>query len=468
MLRGFFLKKGILLVSAFFVLLLTALFIFAAVTLNRITFYDGISIGDIDISGMNTLAAKSLVEEDLREKSKDCRMILMVGEKRWIADMEQLSFGIFIDKAIEDAYNIGRNGSIFKRLYTIASTGFRKITINPQIYYDRNKLKSLLYKIKNEVDMEACNASLNFKNGKISFIEEKTGTELDIDTNMDLIENRIINNDFGPVELTVSRKTADIKLDDIKEIKDVLSSFSTKFSLSDSGRSHNIRIASDRINNTIIMPGQIFSMNTALGPRTSENGYREAPVIFQNELVQGTGGGVCQVTSTLYVTSLKAMMDSIERSPHSRPLGYVPAGQDATIAEGSLDFKFQNNLGYPVAINSEVKGNVLSIKIYGKKDGNNLTVRLKSEIIKQYLPPNDDIILDDSIPVGIKLIEKKSRKGLKVAVYREILDNSGKMVKKELISEDTYKPARGIIRINSLSKDTPLELLTENISENAD
>ena len=190
---------------------------------------------------------------------------------------------------------------------------------------------------------------------------------MDVDKNVEIIENRILRRDFSVINLQVEEIVPEIQLEDISHIQEVIASFSTNFNPNNANRTYNIKLACERINNSMILPNQVFSMDKALGTRTKENGYKSAPVIIKNQLIEGVGGGVCQVTSTLYVAVLKAKLSVVERVNHSIPLGYVEPGQDATIAEGHIDFKFKNNKEYPILLNAEVSGGKIIIRLIGKK-----------------------------------------------------------------------------------------------------
>lgn len=240
----------------------------------------------------------------------------------------------------------------------------------------------------------------------------------------------------------------DITIDDINEINGIVSSFSTNFSTAAVNRSHNIKTACEKISGTIIMPGQVFSMDKALGPRTKENGYREAPVIIKNELVDDIGGGICQVTTTLYNTALLAGMDIVERTHHSWPLDYVSAGRDATIAEGSIDFKFKNNTDYAMCVNAYTKGGTMTIEMWGKTGDRKIRYNIKTELIEIYNPPKEEIIIDNSLPEGVVIIDVKGRTGRKVAVYREMLNEKGEVINREVVSIDIYRPVRQVSRTN--------------------
>jgi len=313
-------------------------------------------------------------------------------------------------------------------------------------------LRSVLESIKNEIDQKEVNASAIFQNGKVIFNEEVIGKNVDIDKNLNMIENILLEKNFSPIELIVEDIYPRVRYSDISVISKVISVFSTSFNPQKVDRSYNIKLACDRINNIILLPGDTFSMDKALGPRTISNGYRNAPVIVKGKILEGVGGGVCQVTTTLYVAVLKSKLEVVERKPHSMPLSYVEPGQDATISEGYIDFKFKNNKDYPILISAQVSGGNIIIRIVGIEEETNQTVRLKSVVVKKLNPEKEIVVFDENVPVGEVVVEKAAVTGQKVVVYRETYDQNNKLIEREKISEDTYLPVRGIIRVNPANR----------------
>lgn len=247
--------------------------------------------------------------------------------------------------------------------------------------------------------------------------------ELDVDTNLKLVENYLTKRDFSDIELIVGEKEPEITYEDVKEVNSVLSSFSTTFNRNDVNRTDNIKLACSRIDNLLVMPGEEFSMNRELGPRTHANGYKQAPIIFRNELVPGTGGGVCQVSSTLYNAVLLAGLKVTEREHHSMPLSYISPGRDATITESSIDFRFVNNMEHPVLISANVKGNKLTISILGKKRDDGTEFRLRTKTVGIYRPKPEKIVLDETLEPGQKVVERKAKNGIRVILYRDSYKN---------------------------------------------
>src|SRR5205823_2528692 len=156
-----------------------------------------------------------------------------------------------------------------------------------------------------------------------------------------------------------------VTADHLGSINTVLAAYSTSMGGSSRNRRHNIQVACQAIDGTVLMPGEVFSYNDTVGPRSERAGFRTAPVIIHGELVPGTGGGICQVSSTLYNVALLGGLKIVRRSHHQFPVHYVPPGRDATVAYGSLDLRFANSLPRPVALDVKTAGSRVVIHLYG-------------------------------------------------------------------------------------------------------
>ena len=195
---------------------------------------------------------------------------------------------------------------------------------------------------------------------------------------------------------------------------DLLSTFSTNYSTRDTDRTTNLRLAANKINGTVLMPGETFSYNQVVGARTIAAGYKEAPIYVSGEVVDGLGGGICQITSTLYNAVVYANLEIVERSNHQFVPSYVTASRDATVVYGSIDFKFKNNRDYPIKLVCSVSGGVANFQIFGMKTENDYEVEISS------------------YQTG------KTATAIYSEAYK-ILKKNGQVVSKELLSKDTYK-----------------------------
>lgn len=456
MLHGFHVSKKKL-ILAIAVVVVALIITWFGYLVNRKTFYSGILIEDIKISGMTKTQALYFINNKVYDNYKDQIITLKYSDMVFTIDADDISYMFLVDKAINNAYAAGRSGNIFERVQSIANIKSEGLNVKVEADFDKNKLVGILKKIKADIDSAPKSASVVCKNNKITIIKDNIGRMMDIDKNVKYIEECLLNRKFNDINLIVDEVKPAILYDSIKEMKHIISSFETTFNMNDVNRSDNIRLACERINNTILMPKQIFSMNNMLGPRTIENGYKEAPVILKNELVKGPGGGVCQVSTTLYGAALKANLEILERVHHSMPLSYVKPGQDATIAEGSIDFKLQNNYDYPICIYSEVNHNKISIKIVGCESNDHYIIKLRSDIIEVYSNDEEEIIIDDSVADGEKIVVREAKKGMKVIVYRETYSRNGELLDIEEISEDIYKPVKKQVKVNSKYQKIMLE-----------
>ena len=195
---------------------------------------------------------------------------------------------------------------------------------------------------------------------------------------------------------------------------DMLSTYSTRYSASDRDRTTNLQLAASKINGTVLMPGETFSYNQVVGERTIAAGYKEAPIYVSGEVVDGLGGGICQITSTLYNAVLYANLEIVERSNHQFVPSYVTASRDATVVYGSIDFKFKNNRDYPIKLVCSVSGGIAKFDIYGLRTDNEYEVEISSHV------------------TGNTANSTYSE------AYR-ILKQNGQVVSRELLSKDTYK-----------------------------
>lgn len=195
---------------------------------------------------------------------------------------------------------------------------------------------------------------------------------------------------------------------------DLLASYSTKYSAAAVDRTTNLRLAANKINGTVLMPGETFSYNKVVGARTPAAGYKDAPTYVNGEVVDGIGGGICQITSTLYNAVVFANLGIVERYNHQFVPSYVTASRDATVVYGALDFKFKNNRKYPIKINCSVSGGIASCKIFGLKQDDDYQVEISS------------------------YVTGKTATSVYSEAYK-ILKKDGKVVSKTLLSKDTYK-----------------------------
>lgn len=445
-------KKKVLIIFSIIFLIFAGATVYGALILTQDGIYKGVSIEDIDLSGIEKEIAAELVAQKMNEKLAGKKIVLKGIDNSWTIDPGDISLQYVAEDAIEKAYRAGRDGNILKRIQEIFRLRKDGINFTCDLTFNKEQLKNILTIIKKQVDKQEKNASLSYSNGEIAKTPEVVGVYLDVDKSFDAIEKNILDKNFEVNTLVINEVTPHITMNGIQNINGVIAEFRTYFSTAAENRAHNIRLACEKINNTILMPKDAFSMNKGIGPRTPENGYKTAPIILKDEFVEDVGGGVCQVTTTLYCAALLARLNITQRAPHSLPLGYVPPSHDATISGDYIDLKFENSLEDAVAINAEVSGGTICIRILGNNDMQKNIVKLRSEIVETY-EAKVEVIIDNTLPVNEKVIVKAPQNGLKSRLFRDTYDVNGKLLKSELISEDVYNAVNGQIKINENFKE---------------
>ena len=227
---------------------------------------------------------------------------------------------------------------------------------------------------------------------------------------------------------------------------DLLSQFSTSFTSSGYNRSNNIILSSAKLNGLVLMPGEEFSYNQAVGQRTRAAGFREAGAYSNGKVVQEVGGGICQVSSTLYNAVLYANLEIVERTNHYFNPGYVKAGLDATVSWGGPDFRFRNNRNYPIRIVTDTSGKKLKVYIYGLKTDDDCTVVLDPRYISS-VPYKTTYQNDASLATGETRVVSSGSNGCKTATYKYVYDKNGTLISSECISRETYSPHNKVVAV---------------------
>lgn len=224
-----------------------------------------------------------------------------------------------------------------------------------------------------------------------------------------------------------------------------ISKYLTRYDESNINRSTNIKLASEKINGTILMPGETFSYNKTVGKRTQQAGYKEAGVYMNGKVVDGIGGGICQVSSTLYNAVLEANLEIVSRKNHHFITSYVPVSKDATVSYGTIDFQFKNTRNYPIKINCKSQNGICEISIYGIKEETEYEVIIE-EKTTEVIPYQTRYIKTSNLEKGAENEIQKGVNGYKSEAYK-ILKLNGQVVSKTLISKDSYNPLERVIEV---------------------
>lgn len=311
------------------------------------------------------------------------------------------------------------------------------------IYLNVNKKepeKIDIEKIHSEIYKEAQDAYYNEEEKKLTNQVDGVDFKISIKEAKQLLEE---NKQEYVIPLTITVPnvtTADVAKD---VFVDNLSKYNSRYDESNKNRTINIKLASEKIDGTIVMPNETFSYNKIVGARTIKSGYKEAAVYVNGKVVDGIGGGICQVSSTLYNAVLNANLEIVERRNHYFTTSYVPASQDATVSYGTIDFKFKNNRTYPIKIECTAKNGISQVIIKGLKEDTEYEVEIQSKIT-EVIPYTTKYIDNNKLEKGVQNIVQNGNNGCKSEAYK-ILKLNGKIVSKTIISKDSYNAMQEII-----------------------
>ena len=405
--------------------------------------YNGVTVGNIEVGGKTRYQMAQLLAA-WQKNQHASPIMLSYDTSTFRIEPENIDYCIDVEATADAAWRFGREGAWWTRLKNIHQAQTEGWSIPLKVKYNENKLDSILAQLQDTVNRPPRNATLSLKTGGI--IAEEEGRQLELPTLKNWIETELNQMDGGSIVLPVAPIRPEITAKELAEngIKELVAMYTTVFNPEDANRTINVKLSAQKINGKLIYPGQTFSYNDTVGPREKEQGFKEAMEIINGEFVPGIGGGVCQVSSTLYNAVILAGLQVVERTNHSKPLSYVPVGRDATVVYNTLDFKFVNDSPAPVMIMAETIGDKLNIGIFGQRAlDKNIDIVIASQ---RAIQPAIVKKADPALAPGEKKIEKPGKPGYDVVVMRIIRDNSGRELKREVLSRDKYAPDNTVVR----------------------
>ncbi len=320
-------------------------------------------------------------------------------------------------------------------------------SITIEIPYNNVKAESIdIDKIYSEVRSDPKDASYTpaTETEKAKIVADTDG--IDFAISIDEAKAKL-NEQLSEYIIPINRTKANVTINDIglEAFPTKIQEFSTTYDASNVGRSENLRIATSKIDGTVLMPGQQFSFNSVVGERTVQEGYKNAAIYSGDGVVDGLAGGICQVSSTLYNVALLANLQIDERYNHSFIASYVGVGKDATVVYGVKDFKFTNTRSYPIKIKGLAENGVISFEIYGIEEDVEYKINIVTDILETY-PYTTQTVVDNSLAPGARYIPQLGAPGYKSTTYKEKILN-GTIISKEVLSNDVYKPMTRIVRV---------------------
>jgi vancomycin resistance protein YoaR len=419
--------------------------------INKGVYVESVYLGDKKLSEAEAILQKQFGQDIIGKKIE-----VTANNKTYTLDYKDIQAKYNVSEIVKEAFDYGKNANLLKKLRLVNSE--ERKDFNLELTYNVAPIDELINRIEIENKSEPSNATLTVLNGTIKITNSIEGKKLQKEKLKDTIISLIKEEAFDKVsKITAPFEVvkAEVTTESLSTINSIVSSFSTNFSTSIENRINNIILATKAINGTLLMPGQVFSFNETVGERTRARGYKEAGVIVGDQIESGLGGGICQVSSTLYNAVLGSSLKATERRNHSLPLSYVPKGLDATVDWGHIDFKFENTLDTPVYIEGYVKNKNVYFNIYANQELKKRTYKMETSI-SDTIEPNTKYIDDPTLNEGETKVVKKPSTGYKIKVYRKTFENS-KLINTELISSDTYRVVHGEI-IRGTKKAAPVEV----------
>lgn len=419
-------------------------------TINR-----GIFIGDVDVSGLTAQEARTQVNHYL-DNIRNMPIILHVAGGNTV-NVTAGELGLTWDnpEAVEAALNMGKQGNVLRR-YREAS-GLQSSGRGHDIHlsFDDKAINKVFDEKCVIYDKPSSNATLKRENGQFIIEGGEPGETLDREASIRTLKALLKNgwtDTKVDVELVVKKDQPKGSREDFEKMKDVLGTFTTKYTSSGASRVANVTTGCKHIDGTILYPGEEFSAYKTVMPFTEENGYKMAGSYLNGQVVESLGGGICQVSTTLYNAVLLAELEVLERHNHSMEVNYVDPSADAAIAESAgKDFRFRNNTDGPIYIEGKTTGDkTITFTIYGKETRDpGRKVSYESEVISEIVPEGDKLIADGG--QGIGYFKTQSVHIGKTAKLWKIVTQNGKEVSRTQVNSSTYKavPRTVVVGVNS-------------------
>jgi vancomycin resistance protein YoaR len=374
---------------------------------------------------------------------------VVVADRRFTCTVADTGVFPDIQEAVRQAYAIGRTGSPLRQFAARIHAQWRRTDIAVPMKADPEQVALFAAQCAKRFDRAAVSAQAKIDGHAVRVTAGRPGVVVETEHALEAIGDWARERCRGPLRLPAHFVGPAVTADKFDGIDTVLVSVVTTVAGSSRNRRHNIALAAAAVDGYLLAPGAVFSYDEVVGPRTEDQGYRTAPVIVAGKLVPGTGGGACQVSSTLYQVALRAGLATVKRSHHSHPVPYTPAGLDATVVQGVMDLKFRNSLKHPLVLWARVEDGRLICRALGH--GPPARVELVRRV-QQVEPPAARTIEDSTLAVGERKIEIPARPGLRVRLIRTITGDGGNVTD---VTASYYAAQRGVIRVGPSAPEQP-------------
>ena len=366
---------------------------------------DGVYIGDINVSGMTYKQALNAVNNYVDELSQRTLSLESVNEHISSCTLADIGIKWANKDVVIEAIGLGKGGNIIAQYKAICDLKKNPKKYDLRLEYDRARIAEVVEEEAEKSNIKPTNALIERVDGHFVIKSQgNAGVEVNVAKSVSNIIEALDNMSEADLYVMLATDVSESKIDEdaLSQMTDILGSYTTSFKTSSADRTGNVKTGCNHVNGTILYPGEQFSMYGTVSPFTEENGYFMAGSYLNGMVVESLGGGICQVSSTLYNAVIRSELQVDERSPHSMVVTYVDLSSDAAIAGTYKDFKFTNNTEYPIYIEGYTTDEKkITFNIYGKETRpSNRTIEFQSVEISKTEPEGEKIIADSSQPVG--------------------------------------------------------------------
>lgn len=423
-------------------------------------FARGIMVDRIDIGGKTMEEALALTRQSHQDQQV-LQLIVQIDSTAFRITGQQIPIERNLQAVLDEAWSLGRRGMLWGISSGLTPFEIRwrhsvqlekdKAYFSTKVSYDPARVRSLAESLAQQVSRDPVNAVLeqfNFSTKEFTVTQDVPGCKIDASQIESAILGALNAQQYNSqIVLSTAPVMPQVTSVDLRNNFTQLASCSTK-TTSDTARNNNIGLAAQSISNHTLMPGETFSFNQATGQRTAEKGYQGAPAIAGGVLIDDVGGGVCQVSSTLFNAAALADLTIVERSAHAWPVSYIDKGLDATVNWPNLDLKFRNDRSTPVFIIASYNKRQLTVEVYGMRIAPGESIRLETELISTTKPPAEPLYQQNpSLPFQTTRELKPARTGYEVDTYRVYLRNGVEYRRVKLFSSK-YKMVQQVIEYN--------------------
>ena len=427
------------------------------------TIMEGVYAGEISLAGMTQTEAQEAVQAYVDSLGSSVITLNVVDGNTVTATASELGMSWSNQNLVSEAVNLGKSGNVVARYKAVKDLEHENKVYDIQFSFDQEAIASLIENDCAEYNVEAVDAHLTRVDGEFVIEEGQTGVVIDNSASETAVYEYLTTQWKGgdaPIDLVVTEEEPQGNAEDLALVKDVLGTYTTSYSSSGSDRSANVANGCKLINGTTVYPGESFSTYEAVAPFTEENGYYMAGSYLNGQVVDSIGGGICQVSTTLYNAVLLSELQVDERHNHSMIVNYVDPSMDAAIAESSgKDFVFTNNTEYPIYIEGYISGGNLTFTIYGKETRNaNRSIEFVSETLST--TPAGKKFVESGDSLGVMTKSGSGHTGKTARLWKVVYEN-GQEVSRDIFNNSTYSASPVTVNVGTASDNAEASALVK-------